>query len=174
MVQLRWWPGSGNDPAYAEKRCWPGRFYIRRDRCSTCAGGSVFGAGRLPRTALRLEALTFHALAHELAIAANRFSFFAGTFFGWLLKITTQFHFPKHAFSLHLLLESAQRLINVIIADRYMHETRPPKQLCELTTQMAPGERAAPDQRAVCITRDCCLQRLDVQKSRVVRQRLDV
>ena len=32
-----------------------------------------------------------------------------------------QLHFPKHAFALHLLLKRLQRLINVVVANEYLH-----------------------------------------------------
>jgi hypothetical protein len=35
--------------------------------------------------------------------------------------MTAHLHFAENAFTLHLLLESAKRLINVIVADEYLH-----------------------------------------------------
>jgi hypothetical protein len=57
------------------------------------------------------------ALAGQLAGAAHGFSALAGFLLGRLFKRLTRFHFPEQAFALHLLLQRAQGLLNVIIAD---------------------------------------------------------
>ncbi len=63
-----------------------------------------------------LEAFTLLALAGELALAANRFSILAGTLLGRLLVGTTKLHLAKHAFALHLLLQSLEGLIDIVVA----------------------------------------------------------
>jgi hypothetical protein len=35
--------------------------------------------------------------------------------------VSAHFHFAENALALHLLLESAKRLINVVVADEYLH-----------------------------------------------------
>jgi hypothetical protein len=74
-----------------------------------------------------LVAFALHALAHELAIAAFRLCLFAGAAFRRLLEIATELHFAENAFTLQLLLEGAQRLIDVIVADNYLYDDRPPR-----------------------------------------------
>jgi len=56
-------------------------------------------------------------LACQLANAANGFSLFASALLGGLFVIITHLHFTENAFALHLFLQGAERLINVIVAD---------------------------------------------------------
>ena len=56
-------------------------------------------------------------LASQLANAANGFSLFAGALLRRLLVVVPHLHFAEDTFALHLLLESAERLIDVVIAD---------------------------------------------------------
>jgi hypothetical protein len=73
------------------------------------------------RAAATNQTFTLKTLASQLANAANRFSLFAGALFRGLLVVVAHLHFPENAFALHFLLESAERLINVVIADKYLH-----------------------------------------------------
>ena len=50
-------------------------------------------------------------------MATHGFGLFAGLFLGRLFKVPAQFHFPEHAFALQLLLERAQCLIDVVVAN---------------------------------------------------------
>lgn len=68
-----------------------------------------------------LEAFAFHALAEKLAIAAHGFGALTLALLGWLFEMATQFHFTEDAFALQLLFECAQGLIDVVIADVYLH-----------------------------------------------------
>jgi Ser/Thr protein kinase RdoA (MazF antagonist) len=61
------------------------------------------------------------AFAGQLAGAANSFSFFAGAFFRRLFKVAAQFHFAEHAFALQFLFKDAERLIYIVVADKYLH-----------------------------------------------------
>lgn len=64
-----------------------------------------------------LVALAVHALAHELAVAAQRLGADAGLLLGRLLVGAAQFHLTENTLALHLLLERAQSLVNIAVAD---------------------------------------------------------
>ena len=84
-----------------------------------------FGAAtRAAGAGSRLVALAVHPLAQELAVATHGLGFLPGLAFGRLLVGTAQFHFPEHAFALHLLLERFQRLIDIIVAYDYVYDGR--------------------------------------------------
>ncbi len=75
------------------------------------------------RESVRLtDAVTLRALALQLTGAANGGSLFAGTLFRRLLVMTTQLHLPIDTFALKLLLERAQSLIDIIVADDDLHK----------------------------------------------------
>lgn len=57
------------------------------------------------------------ALAGEFAGAAHGFGALAGFLLGRLLEVLTGLHFPEQAFALHLLLQRAQGLLDIVIAD---------------------------------------------------------
>lgn len=61
------------------------------------------------------------AFAGQFTGAAHGFGALAGFLLGRLFKRLTRFHFPEQAFALHLLLESAQGLLDVIIADNDLY-----------------------------------------------------
>ncbi len=63
-----------------------------------------------------LEAFTLLTLTGEFSLAAHRFSLLAGTLFGRLLVGTTKLHLAKYAFALHLLLQSLEGLIDIVVA----------------------------------------------------------
>ena len=71
----------------------------------------------LVRLGFRQEAFTLGALAGQFACAAHGFGLPASLGLGRLLEGGAGFHFPEDAFTLHLLLERLQRLIDVVIAD---------------------------------------------------------
>jgi hypothetical protein len=83
--------------------------------------GAPPGAGKLPRAehllGRREQAFALQLLAGELALAANGFGLFAGALLGRLFESAARLHFPEQAFPLHLLLEHAERLIDVVIPD---------------------------------------------------------
>jgi hypothetical protein len=70
------------------------------------------------------RAVTFLLLALHLAGAADSGGFFTRTLFRWLFKMTTQFHFAIHAFTLQFLLQCAQGLVNIVIAYHDLHKKR--------------------------------------------------
>lgn len=73
----------------------------------------------------RQGAFALKPLARQLAGAANRFSFLARLLFRRLFIEVAQLHFTKYSFALHLLLQRPERLIDVIIANQYLHAFYP-------------------------------------------------
>ncbi len=74
------------------------------------------------RDSLSLEqAFALGALAGQFARAADRLGLFAGPAFRWLLVKISQLHFAKHAFALHLLLQRAKRLVDIVVANQNLH-----------------------------------------------------
>jgi hypothetical protein len=69
----------------------------------------------------RNQTFALHTLARQLTNATDGFSFFASTLLGWLFVKVAHFHFAENAFALHLFLERAKRLINIVVADEYLH-----------------------------------------------------
>jgi hypothetical protein len=94
-----------------EAGCFTGVMNFRTDSSRNPASRSC---GRL---CLRNQTFALGALAGELAGAANRFGLPASLRLGRLLEGGAGLHFPEDAFTLHLLLERFQRLIDVVIAD---------------------------------------------------------
>jgi hypothetical protein len=76
---------------------------------------------RSRHTSVADQALTLGALAGKLAGAAHRLRLLAGALLGWLLVVSAHLHFAENAFALHLLLERAKRLVNIVVADEYLH-----------------------------------------------------
>ena len=78
------------------------------------------GSGRSGKTALALS-----TLASELAGAAHGFSLLARLLLGRLLVVVAELHLAENAFALKLLLQSAERLIHIVIANNYLQAQRP-------------------------------------------------
>lgn len=68
-----------------------------------------------------LEAFTLQALALKLASPANGLGLLTGTAFGRLFIRAPEFHFPKDAFTLHLLLQNLQGLVDIVITNGDLH-----------------------------------------------------
>jgi hypothetical protein len=66
------------------------------------------------------QALALHLFAGELAGAAESLAFFANSSLRRLLISPATLHLPKYALALHLFLQNAQRLFDVVIADDYL------------------------------------------------------
>jgi hypothetical protein len=64
-------------------------------------------------------------LARELAGSSDRFAPFPCRLFRRLLVKSPTFHLAKHTFALHPLLEHAERLIDIVVADEDLRETFP-------------------------------------------------
>ena len=72
------------------------------------------------------EAFALGALASQLANATNGLGLFTRTLLRRLFIEVAHLHFTENTFALHLLLESAESLINVVVADKYLHENPVP------------------------------------------------
>ena len=81
------------------------------------------GSGR-PKV---LVTLALQAFAHKLAMPASRLGLLTCPTLRRLLVVPTKLHLTKDTLALHLLLESAQSLINIIVADGNVHGIRPPE-----------------------------------------------
>jgi hypothetical protein len=68
------------------------------------------------------NAVAFGALAIHLAGAADCGSLFASPLFRGLFIVTTKLHLTVDALALKLLLERAQRLIDIIVANHDLHK----------------------------------------------------
>jgi peptide deformylase len=66
-------------------------------------------------------ALALHALAQELAIAPHCFRLFASTALRGLFVAAPQFHLSEDALTLHFLFQGSQSLVNIVVADEYLH-----------------------------------------------------
>ena len=99
-----WSPG--NHLALAPERPAPGQ------PCLAPFAASAFAAD---------ETLALGAFARQLTGAANCFCLFPCTLFRWLLIIVAQLHLSEDAFTLHLLLQRLESLINIVIANNYLH-----------------------------------------------------
>src|SRR3954463_3513125 len=82
---------------------------------------SATDTGRLLGARGLAGAFALGALALELAGAADRGGALAGTFLARLLVMTAQLHLAVDALALQLLLERAQRLLDVIVANDDLH-----------------------------------------------------
>src|SRR5579883_3125136 len=71
-----------------------------------------------------LVALALQALAHQLARTADGFGALAGAALTGLLVVTAELHLAEDPFALHLLLQDAQRLIDIVFADENLHFDR--------------------------------------------------
>src|SRR5262247_3390339 len=85
------------------------------------ARASATGAARRGLRLHRQQALALHALAGELAGAADRFRLLPGLFFRGLLVMAAKLHLAENPLALHLLLERLEGLIDVIIPDENLH-----------------------------------------------------
>jgi len=67
-------------------------------------------------------AFALQPLANELAGSADGFRLLACALFRGLFIEFPAFHFPERAFALHLLLERAQGLLDIIVADNDLNQ----------------------------------------------------
>jgi hypothetical protein len=71
-------------------------------------------------------------LARQFTGAAHRFGLFTGPAFRRLFKILPHFHFAEDAFALQFLLQGAERLIDVIVANTDLYQWSSPSKSAEL------------------------------------------
>jgi hypothetical protein len=88
-------------------------------------GGLGIGARRargtsVLRTPFRgwQQTVALRLLAGELARTTDRLGPFARCTVRRLLEKSPPFHFPENAFALHFLLQDAERLVNIVVADK--------------------------------------------------------
>src|SRR5699024_2270271 len=60
-------------------------------------------------------------LARQLARPADRLRPLARPLLGRLLVMLPELHLAENALALHLLLEGAERLIDIVVTDKYLH-----------------------------------------------------
>ena len=94
----------------------PARSCIRKRRND----GRLAGA----RTAAD-EAFALGALASQLARPTNGLGLLASLLLRRLLIVATELHLAENAFPLHLLLERLESLIDVVVANEYLHACIP-------------------------------------------------
>ena len=74
-------------------------------------------AGRDPAAGWSLELVALGALAQQLAIATDGLGLLPGATLGRLLVVATHPHLAVQAFALHLLLQRAQGLVDIVVAN---------------------------------------------------------
>ena len=85
-----------------------------------------WSAGLLATTSLGGNSpFALSPFARQFASAANSFSFFAGFLFRRFFIKIPHFHFAEYAFALEFLFQRLQGLINIVIADEYLHASIP-------------------------------------------------
>ena len=88
----------------------------------TAMAVAATGASTWGRTWLgREQPFALHFLARELAGPADCFCLFARFLFRWLFVMAAKLHFAENALALHLLLQRFQGLIDIIVANKYLH-----------------------------------------------------
>ncbi len=70
---------------------------------------------------IALVAFALQALAQQLAIAPLGLGALALAALRGLLEVAAELHFPEDALALHLLLQRAQGLIDIVVADVDLH-----------------------------------------------------
>src|SRR5580692_6150430 len=85
----------------------------------------------------RKKPFALHALALQLAIAAHRFGAFTGALLAGLLIGAAQLHLPEDAFTLHLLFQRLERLVDVVVADDDL-QSETPEKAAEIEARVIP------------------------------------
>src|SRR5580692_10744986 len=89
---------------------------------STPPGVAPLGIENFFLARIGQQAFTLQLLARQLAGAPDCFGLFAHLALGRLFVRPALLHFTEDAFTLHLLLQDAQGLIDVVVAYQYLHE----------------------------------------------------
>src|SRR5690606_24838588 len=88
---------------------------LKKERTSDVPAGSL-------RLALaRQQTLTLRALTSKLTGATHGFRLLAGLSLGGLLVMVPELQLPENTLALHLLLERLEGLIDVVVANEYLH-----------------------------------------------------
>src|SRR5215470_3187630 len=89
---------------------------------AVAAMASAAWAGARSRTWLGgQQSFALHLLARELAGPADRFRLFPRLLFRWLFVMAAKLHLAENALALHLLLQRLQGLVDVVVANEYLH-----------------------------------------------------
>jgi hypothetical protein len=107
------------------------------------AASSRSAGQRFPCRLSRDQPFALRFLAGGLARAADRFAFLPRRLFRWLFVKSSALHLTEDAFSLHLLLEDSQSLIDIVVANEYLQESFPS---CVITATSA-GAKMHPANR---------------------------
>lgn len=62
----------------------------------------------------------------QFASASDCFGLFTGAFYGRFFVVLLEFHLTEHTFTLQFFLQGTKRLIDIIIANLYLHVVSPP------------------------------------------------
>src|SRR3954471_18798664 len=98
----------------------------RRTRARVLVSGGLTPRGGAGRAGIRLrlrgqQPLALHLLADQLAGPADRLGALAGLLLGRLLVVAAELHLAEDALALELLLQRAQRLVDVVVTDKNLH-----------------------------------------------------
>ncbi len=93
----------------------------------------------------RKQTFALKAFASQLACATHSFSFFTGLLLGWFFIEIPHFHFAEYAFTLEFLFQRLQGLINIVIADEYLHASIPKFVMSGLFEKKSVTALAAPE-----------------------------
>src|SRR4029453_13267124 len=104
------------------------RFFRNKPPRAPRVWGRVRGRGarRAPRGGSRpllhrQQALALHALAGELARAADRFRLLTRLPFRGFFVVAAKFHLAENPLALHLLLQRLEGLVDIVVADENLH-----------------------------------------------------
>ena len=75
---------------------------------------------------LLVRAFAQGAFSGQLALTAHGFGLLALFLLRGFLEVAAQFHFAIDALALHLLLERAQGLVDIVVADTYLNDGSSP------------------------------------------------
>ncbi len=68
------------------------------------------------------QTLALGALTSKFASAAHSFRLLAGLLFGRLFEMRAGFHFPEETLTLHLFLQCAKGLFDIVVADDDLYD----------------------------------------------------
>jgi hypothetical protein len=71
------------------------------------------------------EPIPYRLLAGKLTRATRRLGSLPRCSLRWLLVKPAPFHFPKHTFALHFLLQDAKSLIDIVVSDEHLQKLTP-------------------------------------------------
>ncbi len=72
------------------------------------------------------KTFTLKFFTRELARTAYRFRFLTSFLHGGFFEMLPKLHFTKHTFALQFLLQRPKRLIDIVVANLYLHWLSPP------------------------------------------------